>query len=259
MLNRRTLLSVGAATLAAAATFPAYSRKDADWSRIKALAFDAFAIFDLRPIALSCEKAFPGRGTELSNAWRARQFEYQWLRGLAGRYADFWQVTASALDFAAQSLQLDLSSSARDVLMQGYITLKPWPDVPRALGDLRHSGRKLVLLSNATEQILNAGIKNSELDGMFHDVISTDRIRCFKPDPRAYQLGVDILGLRKEEIMFVAFAGWDVAGSKWFGYPTYWNNRQGSTAEQLGVTADGTGASLDDLTHFLRDPPAKGV
>ena len=259
MLNRRTLLSVGAATLAAAATFPAYSRKDSDWSRIKALAFDAFAIFDLRPIALSCEKAFPGRGTELSNAWRARQFEYQWLRGLAGRYADFWQVTANALDFAAQSLQLDLSSSARDVLMQGYLTLKPWPDVPRALGDLRHSGRKLVLLSNATEQILNAGIKNSELDGMFHDVISTDRIRCFKPDPRAYQLGVDILGLRKEKIMFVAFAGWDVAGSKWFGYPTYWNNRQGSTAEQLGVTADGTGASLDDLTHFLRDPLAKGV
>jgi 2-haloacid dehalogenase len=256
MLNRRTLLTVGAATLAAAATFPAYSRKDSDGSRIKALAFDAFAIFDPRPIALSCEKAFPGRGTELSNAWRARQFEYQWLRGLAGRYADFWQVTASALEFAAQSLQLDLSSSARDALMQGYLTLKPWPDVPKALGDLKRSGRKLALLSNATEQILNAGIKNSELDGMLHDVISTDRIRCFKPDPRAYQLGVDILRLRKEEIMFVAFAGWDAAGSKWFGYPTFWNNRQNSTAEQLGVTPDGTGASLDDLTRFLSNPPA---
>jgi 2-haloacid dehalogenase len=259
IVNRRTLLSVGAATLAAAATFPAYSRKVSDPSRIKALAFDAFSIFDLRPIALSCEKAFPGRGTELSNAWRTRQFEYQWLRALAGQYADFWQVTGSALDFAAQSLQLDLSSSARDVLMQGYLALQAWPDVPGALTELRHSGRKLVLLSNATEEILRAGIKNSELDGMFHEVISTDRIKCFKPDPRAYQLGVDILRLRKEEIMFVAFAGWDVAGSKWFGYPTFWNNRQNSTAEQLGVTPDGTGASLDDLTHFLSVPLAKGI
>jgi 2-haloacid dehalogenase len=97
------------------------------------------------------------------------------------------------------------------------------------------------------------------LEGMFHEVISTDRIKCFKPDPRAYQLGVDILGLRKQEIMFVAFAGWDVAGSKWFGYPTFWNNRQNSTAEQLGVTPDGTGASLDDVIRFLSDPPAKGV
>jgi 2-haloacid dehalogenase len=52
---------------------------------------------------------------------------------------------------------------------------------------------------------------------IFHHVISTDRIRSFKPDPRAYQLGFDVLGLRKEAILFVAFAGWDVAGSKWFG------------------------------------------
>jgi 2-haloacid dehalogenase len=259
MVNRRTLLSVGAATLVATTTFPAYSRKVSDSSRIKALAFDAFSIFDLRPIARSCEKAFPGRGTELSNVWRARQFEYQWLRALGGRYADFWQVTGSALDFAALSLQLDLSSGTRDVLMQGYLTLQAWPDVAGALTALRHSGRKLVVLSNATEQILRAGMKNSELEGMFHEVISTDRIKCFKPDPRAYQLGVDILGLRKEEIMFVAFAGWDVAGSKWFGYPTFWNNRQNSTAEQLGVTPDGTGAVLDDVTRFLSDPPAKGV
>jgi 2-haloacid dehalogenase len=97
------------------------------------------------------------------------------------------------------------------------------------------------------------------LTGVFDHVISTDRIRSFKPDSRAYQLGVDVLGLRKEAILFVAFAGWDVAGSKWFGYPTYWNNRQNATSEQLGVTPDGTGESLNELVRFLGEPSAKGA
>jgi 2-haloacid dehalogenase len=105
---------------------------------------------------------------------------------------------------------------------------------------------------------LRAGIESSGLTGIFHHVISTDRIRSFKPDPRAYQLGVDVLGLRKEAILFVAFAGWDVAGSKWFGYPTYWNNRQNAISEQLGVNPDGTGESLIEVARFLDEPFANG-
>jgi hypothetical protein len=48
-------------------------------------AFDAFPVFDSRPIFRACEEAFPGRGTNLSNAWRTRKFEYQWLRAIFGR------------------------------------------------------------------------------------------------------------------------------------------------------------------------------
>jgi len=250
-INRRSFLAIGASGLAAAVGPPANSRQTSEWSLIKAVAFDAFAVFDFRPIFRACEEAFPGRGSDLSNAWRARQFEYQWLRALAGRYEDFWQTTMSALDFAARSLQLELSSRVRDSLMQGYLALRAWPDVPDALAELRGSGKQLALLSNVTPQILHAGLKSSGLAGIFHHAISTDRIRSFKPDPRAYQLGADTLGLHKKAIMFVAYAGWDVAGSKWFGYPTFWNNRQNAAGEGLGVTPDGTGESLNELTLFL--------
>jgi len=36
-----------------------------------------------------------------------------------GTYVDFWQITESALEFAAQSLQLRLASSQREALMRG--------------------------------------------------------------------------------------------------------------------------------------------
>ena len=71
-----------------------------------------------------------------------------------------------------------------------------------------------------------------------------------KPDPRAYQMGPDAFGLPLREIGFCASAGWDAAGAKWFGYPTFWLNRTGQAPEQLGVEADGIGAGMSDLVDF---------
>lgn len=251
VLNRRTLMMQIASGAVTGIALPSFARTAAAAGMIKAIAFDAFPIFDPRPIAQACEQLFPGRGVELGNVWRTRQFEYQWLHALGGRYANFWDATQAALVFAADSLKLAMTDQQRDSLMQGYLQLNAWPDVKSALDTLRARGLKMVFLSNATTEILEAGIRNSGLQGSFDHVISTDRIRTFKPDPRAYQLGVDVLGLRKEEILFVAFAGWDVAGSKWFGYPTFWNNRQLATPEQLGAVPDASGNTLADLVAYL--------
>ncbi len=57
--------------------------------------------------------------------------------------------------------------------------------------------------------------------------------------------------IKKEEILFAAFAGWDASGAKWFGYPTFWVNRQAAPAEELGVSADGVGKGLSDLVNFI--------
>ena len=82
-------------------------------SPIKAIAFDAFPIFNPRPVFTFCETLFPGKGPELSNAWRTRQFEYTWLRAMSGRYADFWQVTEDSLVFAAKLAKVELTMEKR--------------------------------------------------------------------------------------------------------------------------------------------------
>jgi 2-haloacid dehalogenase len=219
---------------------------------IKALAFDAFPIFDPRPVFALAEQLFPGKGTDLSNAWRVRQFEYQWLRALSGHYADFWQTTEDALVFAANLLKLDLTPDKRKQLMAAYLELKAWPEVPAALQSLQRAGIRLAFLSNATPQILDAGIRNSRLEGIFEHVLSTDKITTYKPYPRAYQMAIDAFGLKREDIAFVAFAGWDVAGAKWFGYTTFWVNRLNLPVEELGVAPDAVGENLNDLVRFVK-------
>jgi 2-haloacid dehalogenase len=220
-------------------------------SQIKAIAFDAFPVFDPRPVFAIAERLFPGKGAELSNEWRTRQFEYTWLRVVAHRYADFWQVTQEALEFAVDKLNLKLGREQRDELMNAYLRLKIWPDVMPTLITLRKSGFRLAFLSNFTPKMLEANIKHSGLTGLFEQVLSTDQARTYKPDPHAYQLGTDALKLERREILFVAFAGWDVAGAKLFGYPTFWVNRQKLPAEKLDAVPDGVGESLTQLLRFL--------
>ena len=244
-LNRRQFTA-----LATAAAGVNVVRASVD-TKYKAIAFDGFPIIDARPILAKAEEIFPGKGAELSGAWRTRQFEYGWLRSLGGQYADFWQVTEEALLFAARSVQIELSAERRDQLMQAWLDLKAWPDVLPTLQRLRAIGIRMAFLSNLTAAMLEAVVKNSGLEGMFEDHLTTDRVHAFKPDPRAYQMGVDAFELKKEEIAFAAFAGWDVAGAKWFGYPTFWVNRAKAPAEELGVSPDGVGPGLDDLVRFV--------
>lgn len=251
-LNRRHFLQLMAGGTAASFLTTSVLAQISAKPDIKAIAFDAFPIFDPRPIFALAETLFPGKGKELSNAWRIRQFEYQWLRALSGQYVDFWQATEQGLLFAAKQLKLEMSSDKREQLMNAYLNLKPWPDVVPALRLLKEANIRLAFLSNMTPAMLNTNMHNSGLDEFFEHVISTDSAKTYKPDPRAYQLGVDTLKLKREEIAFAAFAGWDMAGAKWFGYPTFWVNRAGFPNEELGVSPDGMGKSLEQLVHFVK-------
>ena len=242
--NRRNFL--GSLTACSAIARAAGPKKT-----IKAVLFDAFPVFDPRPVFALAEELFPGKGADLAAAWRTRQFEYTWLRTISHKYADFWQVTEDALVFAAKMTNVDLTSDKRSRLMEAYLELSCWPDVPAALRSLRDAGIRLAFLSNMTERMLRAGIRNSKLDGMFERVLSTDLVRVYKPDPFAYQMGVDALRLNRDEILFAAFAGWDAAGAKTFGYSTFWVNRLNQPAEELGEVPDAVGTTLDDLVRYV--------
>ena len=221
-------------------------------ARIKAVALDAFTVFDPRPVFALAERLFPGKGAELSAVWRTRQFEYTWLRALMGRYADFWTVTEEALVFAARAAHVDLTPERRGQLMDAYLHLDAYPDALSALTSLKHAGVRIGFLTNMTSRMLDAAIATAALGGVVDQRLSTDRIRTYKPDPRAYQMGIDAFGLDLEEIAFAAFGGWDAAGARAFGYTTFWVNRLDQPVEELGIAPDGIGAGLGDLVSFLR-------
>jgi 2-haloacid dehalogenase len=135
--------------------------------------------------------------------------------------------------------------------MQVFLVIKAFPDVQPALAVFKQAGIKLAFLSNMTESMLSAGIKNSGLGGYFDHILSSDQAKIFKPYPKAYNLAPESFGLDKEEIAFAAFASWDASGAKWFGFPTLWVNRLHFGEEVLKVQPDAIGTDMGVLRRFV--------
>jgi 2-haloacid dehalogenase len=220
--------------------------------KIRAICFDLFTIFDPRSVVAVAKNIIPEHAAELCDTWRTRQFEYSWLRVAAGRYADFRSVTEDALLYAAKTQKLELSAADRHTLIDAYSRLEPWPDTRAALVAWKQAGIRLAPLSNYSQPMLEDLLANSGLSELFDAQISTDPARSFKPDPRAYALGPSTLGLEREEIAFSAFGGWDAAGAKWYGFPTFWVNRLGVPQEALDPGPDATGPTLSELAAFVK-------
>lgn len=219
--------------------------------RFKAVAFDYFVIFDPNSILPAVEVVVPGRALEFTRAWRSKQFEYGFLRAITNQHADFFEVTGDALDFTAAAMQVRLDARQRTRLLNAYLTLKPWPDARAALERLRAAGVRIITIANFSPLMLRANADHAGITAYFDQLVSTARNGTYKPSAEAYALGMQELGLKKDEIVFAAFGGWDAYGAKNFGYPTYWVNRLQLPPERLGSQADGVSHDMTGLLQFV--------
>jgi len=236
-----------AAPVSDAAAGPESQPRGSGKVAIAGVAFDAFTLLDFRQLPAAAERLFPGQGTRFEEIWRTRLFEYSWLRVLGGQYRDFEAVSADAFDFAAAALKLSGSASKRREYLETVVQLPTWPEAVPVLTELRAAGLKLAFLSNFTPGMLAAIARRTGLERLMDPPLSTDAVRSYKPDPRAYRLAVEAFGLPKERIAFVAHGGWDAAGAGWFGFPTFWINRTGIPRDELGVAPVATIPSLSSL------------
>ncbi len=223
--------------------------------RFKAVAFDYFVVFDANSVVPTVEEAYPGKGAEFTKAWRAKQFEYGFLRSITGHHADFFKVTEDSLVYTAAAMKLELPLEKRNRLLNAYLMLKPWPDAAEALRKLKASGVRIITISNFSQKMLRANAEKAEIADLFDELLSTEVNGTYKPDPRAYALGVERLKIKKEEIAFAAFGGWDAYGAKSFGYTTYWVNRFELPTVELGIEPDRISNNLDGLLRFVLGQP----
>jgi 2-haloacid dehalogenase len=165
---------------------------------IKAIVFDAYGtLYDVQSVAAAAEAAFPGHGDYITQVWRLKQLEYTWLRSLMRRYQDFRGVTRDSLSYTLQTIGLQVDDALLEHIVDAYNTLTPYPDAETALGRLGHL--RLAILSNGSPAMLDPLVRNSGLDRYLDAVISVDAKQTYKPDPSAYELVQERLGVEPEE------------------------------------------------------------
>lgn len=218
---------------------------------LDALVYDAYGtIFDVYSVLETCEKNFPGKGAAISEIWRNKQLEYTWLRSLMGRYENFWEITESAVRFACRALTLELTDDILAELMENYLHLKPYSEVPATLNRLG-ANNKQAILSNGSPDMLNKVVQNNGLGDSLQAVLSVDELHIFKPSPKVYQLAVDKLGVAADKIGFVSSNCWDAIGAKSFGFKVFWINRFNRPLDEMGITPDHEINTLDEIEPLL--------
>jgi 2-haloacid dehalogenase len=212
---------------------------------IGACVFDAYGtLFDVNAAAQHCAGELGDKWQPLAELWRGRQLQYTWLRSLMENYADFWQVTGDALDFAMEALELD-DSDLRRRLMELYLQLDAYGEVAGVLQQLKDGGMKTAILSNGSPKMLQAAVKNAGIGPFLDAVISVDRIKVYKTAPAVYQMAVDELGVPAGDICFQSSNAWDAHAASNFGFRVVWVNRFGQARERLPGKPD---VVLQDLT-----------
>ena len=218
---------------------------------VRACLFDAYGtLFDFNSAVSACPEVPADARPKLSEIWRAKQLQYTWLRGLMGRHADFWKVTGAALDYALDSVGLDIPGvHAR--LMGLYRELDCYPDVPAMLKTLKAAGMRTAILSNGTPEMLAAAVDHAGLSDVMDMVISVEEVGVFKPHPSVYRHAEDRLGLTASEISFQSANAWDAQAAAAFGYRTVWINRTGAPPERLPWPPDAVIPSLAALPALV--------
>lgn len=218
---------------------------------IQACVFDAYGtLFDYASAAARCRDVLGDRFAPLVTLWRDKQLQYTWLRSLQGLHADFWQVTRESLDYALDALGIE-QAGLRERLMQAYLELELFPEVPETLRRLKNAGFRLAILSNGTPNMLRAAVENAGIADLFEAVLSVEEAGVFKTHPRVYQLPLDRLSLPADAISFQSSNAWDAYAASAFGMRVIWCNRYGQKRERLPGNPDFEVQSLAEMPALL--------
>ena len=218
-------------------------------SRPKSILFDAYGtLFDVHSVVRTAGQAVTGEIEALSRLWRQKQLEYTWLLSLMERYQDFRQVTELSLRASLRQLGVSATEDQVEVLMKAYLRPTPFPEVRTTLQSL--AGIPLAILSNGTADMVRSAVENGGLTSFFAHIISVDLVKTYKPSPKVYALGPQMLGFPAADILFVSSNAWDAAGAKSYGYQVCWCNRSSAVPDDLGLAPDFIVTGLDQITRI---------
>ncbi|WP_018876503.1 haloacid dehalogenase type II [Thioalkalivibrio sp. ALE31] len=218
------------------------------------LAFDVYGtLIDTQGVTATLEGWMGERAPVLARAWREKQLEYTFRRGLMGAYADFDTCTEQALRFCCEVLGIALEAEQEAELLRCYRELPAFADAGSALDELRAEGHRLFAFSNGTAETVSGLLRNAGLEDRFEDLVSVDEIGCFKPDPRVYRHFLQRANVLPQQAWLVSGNPFDVIGAQAAAMRTVWLDRARQRLfDPWGGEPTATIGSLDELSGALR-------
>jgi 2-haloacid dehalogenase len=204
---------------------------DAIKNNVKACMFDQYGtVVDMqggltaiaRPFLTS--KGWKGDPNAFVTWWRRTHFENSMIDALLHReHTPYREIGHRAVAHVMDRAGITHTREEVRRLVGEIEKLKPFPEVPDALDRLR-TRYKLVVLSNGDPDMLETAKQYHKVP--FDKVISVAEAGSFKPHVATYAKAAELVGLKVEQILFVANHAFDCIGAKSAGMRTAFIDRR---------------------------------
>jgi 2-haloacid dehalogenase len=203
----------------------------------RVVAFDVNeTLLDLRALDAAFESLLGA--AEFRGQWFAQMLQLSFVGGLTNNYVDFTTAQRASLQMLAARLGHDVTESEVNEVVQQMSSLPPHPEVPEALARLAEAPIQVVALTNSTQEVAEAQLRNAGIDHAFDFAVSADSVRALKPAAASYHLVANRCGVAIGEVLLVAAHSWDVSGALAAGARAAFVARPGMVPSPLGPAPD---------------------
>lgn len=195
------------------------------------------------------KKGWSGNPSSFVTWWRRTHFENSMIDALLHReHTPYREIGHRSVAHVMDRAGIKYTMDEVRYLVGEIEKLRPFPEVPEALARLQ-TKYKLVVLSNGDPDMLETAKRYHKVP--FDRVISVAEANSFKPHVATYTKAAEIMGVRMDEVLFVANHAFDCIGAKSAGMRTAFIDRRrrpfGATPHQPDVLVQSMTALADAL------------
>lgn len=217
------------------------------------IGFDVYGtLIDTAGVTEALKRFAGDRAALFSDRWREKQLEYSFRRALMQNYVHFGLCTRHALDYTCAVMGVEIAEDEKLELLAGYKVLPAFPDVKGALPLLKERGHRLFAFSNGKPEDVASLLENSGISPYFVDVVSTDEVKSFKPNPAVYAHFLRRSGATGKEAWLISGNPFDVTGAISAGMRGAWVKRSPSAIfDPWEIEPTTTISALTELGDYI--------
>jgi 2-haloacid dehalogenase len=219
------------------------------------LAFDVYGtLIDTQGIVGALENIVGDKAAEFSRAWRDKQLEYAFRRGLMQNYENFDVCASQALDYTCACYKIQITPEQKTGLLGLQRRLPAFADVKDGLARLKAGPFCMYAFSNGQPDAVESLLASAGIREFFQGVVSVDGLKSYKPSPAAYRHFLDQAGASAHDAWLISSNAFDVIGAMSSGMKAAWVKRSADAVfDPWGMDPTLTVGSLADLSQAIAE------
>ncbi|WP_395576599.1 haloacid dehalogenase type II [Streptomyces sp. BK79] len=185
---------------------------------------------------------------QMLDVWREHvEQEQRRIAENARPYANSQVLDREAAERVAEHVGLS-DAGALDRLASARQRMEPWADSLVGLARLAERFPVLALSDAGRSALLRL---NAHAGLRWHQALSAEDVRAYKPAPEVYQLALDAAGAPPERVLMVAAHAWDLRGAQAAGMRTAYVQRPVGDPPSESDSFTCRSAGLEELAAML--------